>query len=117
VKTGVEQLSDATRVPLLLEPVANDVNVFIYLLFGIELLDDLDVVGIRGFEMNLAFERFLYHKAKMRTLGAIAIKVFALVLMFFKGGREHRFSLFDLHADLGQIRELKGGTMLRDEFL
>ncbi len=46
MKSGVQQIGDATRISFLLEGVANDVNVLIVLLFRIEFFDDLYVIGI-----------------------------------------------------------------------
>src|SRR6185369_3296428 len=46
-------------------------------------------------------------KTEMRTLGAIAIKIFTLVFVFFKSSSKHLLSFFHLHADLGQIAQFK----------
>ena len=51
----------------------------------------------------------------MRTLGAVAVEVFAFILMLLEGIGEHGLRLVDLHADLGQIGQLKRGTILVDQ--
>ena len=65
--------------------------------------------------MNVVLEGFLYYKRKVGTFCAVAVIVFALVLMLFDSIGEHLFCLFDLHADLGQVSELHGGAVLVDE--
>jgi hypothetical protein len=67
--------------------------------------------------MDIAFERFLYHKTEMRTLGAITVIIFTLVLVLFKGSGEHALGLFYLHTDLRKIGQLKGRAMLSNECL
>ena len=53
--------------------------------------------------MYITFQRFLYYKTEMRTLGAITIKIFTLVLMFFKSRSKHGLCFFYLHTNLGQV--------------
>ena len=39
-------------------------DIFGDLLFGIEFLDDLDIIGIGGLEMDITFQRFFYHETE-----------------------------------------------------
>ena len=81
-------------------------NILGDLLFFIQFLDNIDIVGIRSFKMDLVFKRLFNHERKMRTLGTVAVKIFALVFVFFKRVGKHRFRLLYLHADLGKKTDL-----------
>ena len=87
------------------------------LLFGVELLDDLDVICIGCLQVNFVFQGLFHHETEMRALGTITVKILALVLMLFKSIGKHRFCLLDLHPDLGQVSQLHRGAVFGDQGL
>ena len=82
---------------------------------SIQLFDDLDVVGKRGLQMDIVLQRFFHDEGKVRAFGAIAIEIFAFVLVLLDRGSKHLLSLVDLTADLGQIRQLQGSAVFVDQ--
>jgi hypothetical protein len=58
---------------------------------------------------------FFHHKGEMGTFGAVAVIVFALVAVPFHGVGEHLLGLLYLHADLGQVRQFHGRTVLLNQ--
>jgi hypothetical protein len=81
----------------------------------VKLLDDLNIISIRGFQMNIAFQRFLYYKTEMRALGAITIIIFAFVFMFFECHCKHLLGLLYLHANFRQVGKLHRRAVFDDQ--
>ena len=80
-----------------------DEDVFVYFSSLIQLIDDLNIICIRSFQMNFMLKRLLYHKTKMRTLGTITIMIFPFVIVFLECLLEQVFGLVDLGANFREI--------------
>ena len=114
-KAVIEQLGDAGGIILLLEAVAYNMNILIDLFSFVKGIDDIDIVSVRSFQVNIVLQRFFYNEAEMRALGAIAVMVFAFVFVLFKCVLKQLLGLIDLHADLGEIRDLQRRAILIDQ--
>jgi hypothetical protein len=82
--------SEAIRlcIRLLLEPVADDIGILGDLPSLIQLLDDLDVIRIRGLQVDIVLQRLFHDKGEMRTLRTIAIEIFTFIAMLFDRMRQ-----------------------------
>ena len=56
-------------------------------------------------------QRFLYYKGEVRTLGAIAVKILAVILVLSDRIVEHFFRLIDLHPYFRQECHFKRRTV------
>src|SRR5438105_3976057 len=61
-------------------------------------------------------EGLLHNKRKVRALGAITIKIFAIIAMLFNRIIKQFLRLRDLHPDLWQKGELEGRAILVYQF-
>ena len=73
---------------------------------------EVKVIGRRCLQVNVVFEGFVEHEGKLRTLGAVAVIVLALVVGFSHGHLEKALCPLDLGRNLGKIGNLEGSTVL-----
>ena len=115
LETGVDQFGNAGSIVLLFVSVTDDIGFLIDLPALVQTVDDLDIIRIGCFEMDIVFQCFFYDKREVRTLGAITIKIFPFVFVLFKSIFKHLLRLVDLHTDLGQIGQFHRRTILVDQ--
>ena len=84
-KPVVDESGNVFDVLRTFESVADDVGIFIDGAVFIQGVDDMDVVGGRGFEVDVIFERFFQNERKMRAFGTVAIVVAAFIIHFGHG--------------------------------
>ena len=111
----LEQLGDILHVLRTLEAVADDVAVLVDHAAVVEGVDDVDVVGRRGFEMDVVLERLLQHEREMARFGAVAVVVHPLVVDLGHRHVEHALGPVDLLGDLRQVGDLERRAVLLDE--
>ena len=114
-ETAIQQGSDAAGIGFLFEPVADDKSILRDLLALVQLLDDIDIVGIGSFQVDIVLERLFDDKGEVGALGTITLKVFALIAMLLDRRGKHLFRFVDLHVDLRQVGELHRRTILVDQ--
>jgi hypothetical protein len=65
--------------------------------------------------MDIVLQRLFDDEGKVRAFGAIAIEIFAFILVLLDRGRKHLLRLVDLITDLGQIRQLQRSAVFVDQ--
>ena len=111
----VDQLRDILHVLRTFETVADDVTVLVDDPAVVEGVDDVDVVGRRGFEVDVVFERLFEHEGEVARFGAVAVVVGALVVDLRHGHVEHALGTCDLRGDLRQVGDLQRCAVLLDD--
>ena len=111
----VDQLRDILHVLRTFETVADDVTVLVDDPAVVEGVDDVDVVGGRGFEVDVVFERLFEHEGEVARFGAVAVVVGALVVDLRHGHVEHALGTCDLRGDLRQVGDLQRRAVLLDD--
>jgi len=91
-----DQLGDVFDILRTFESVADDVAVFVDDAAVVECVDDVDVVGRRGFEMDVVLHRLFQYERKMARLGAITIVVRSFIVDFCHRYIEHTLRSIDL---------------------
>ena len=112
----VYELGDVLDILRALESVADDVAVLVDDASVVEGVDDVDVVGRRGLEVDVVLHRLLEHERKVARLGAVAVVVRALVIDLGHRHVEHALGSVDLLRDLGQVGDLERRAVLLDQF-
>ena len=98
------------------EAVANDVTVLVDDAAFVERVDDVDVVGRRGFQVDVVLHGLLQYEREMARLGAVAIVVRTLVIDLRHRHVEHALGAVDLLGDLRQVGNFERGSVLFDQF-
>lgn len=111
----VDQSGDILDVLGPFVPVADDKGILVQHPAVVQRIDDVDVVGRRGFEVDLVLERLFEHEAEVRTFGAVAIVVAAPVIDLGHRHVEDLLGPLDLRTDLGQVGDLQRGPVLFDD--
>ena len=65
--------------------------------------------------MNVVFQGLIQHKLKMRTLGAIAIRIGTFVIGFRNGHVKQALGFLNLLADARQVRNFQRRSILLDD--
>ena len=112
----VHQLGDVLHVLRALEPVADDVTVFVDDAAVVERIDYMYVVCRRRFQVDVVLHGLLQHEREMARLGAVTIVVRAFVVDLRHRHVEHALGAVDLLRDLRQVRYLERRTVLFDQF-
>ena len=66
------------------ETIANDIGILCNLFPFVQVIDDLNIVGKRCFQVNIVLQGLFNNKRKMRTFGTVTIMVITFILMLFK---------------------------------
>ena len=111
----VYELGDVLDILRALESVADDVAVLVDDASVVEGVDDVDVVGRRGLEVDVVLHRLLEHEREVARLGAVAVVVRALVIDLGHRHVEHALGSVDLLRDLGQVGDLERRAVLFDQ--
>ncbi len=111
----VEQLGDVLDVLRTLESVADDVAVLVEDAAVVEGVDDVDVVGRRGLQVDVVLHRLFEHEREVARLGAVAVVVRTVVVDLGHRHVEHAFGTVDLLRNLRQVGDLERRAVLLDE--
>ena len=98
-----------------LEAVAKDVCVFCHLAFADQAADNGYVECGRSFNVNIIAKRLLQDKGKMGRLGAVRVRIGAVVAETFDCVVEGSLHKPDILAYTGQVGELERGSVLPDD--
>ena len=112
VETVAKHHGNVFDVLRTLETVADNENILGYQLLVIKLLNKVDVERRRGFEVDVVFKHLLQNKREMRTFGAVAVVVSALVVHLGNGHVEKAFGTLYLRAYLRQIGNFQRRAVL-----
>lgn len=102
----VHQLGDVLHVLRALEPVADDVTVFVDDAAVVERIDYMYVVCRRRFQVDVVLHGLLQYEREMARLGAVTIVVRAFVVDLRHRHVEHALGAGDL------LRDLRGDVIL-----
>ena len=84
------------------EAVANDIQfVFLHGTVLFQGPDKVQVIGRRGFQVNVVLEGLVHHKSELGTLGAVAVVVLPPVIGLGHGHLEQTLGPLDLRRNLG----------------
>ena len=95
----VDELGDVGDVGVFLVTVADNVEVLVYNLAVIERLNQVKVEGGRGLDVDVVLQGLLEYEGEMRTLGAVAVVVIALIVNLCHGDIEHSLRSLYLRGD------------------
>ena len=115
-ETVVDELGDILDVLRAFETVADDVAVLVDDAAVVEGVDDVDVVGRRGFQMDVVLHGLFQHEREVARLGAVAIVVRTLVVDLRHRHVEHALGAVDLLGDLRQVGDFERSSVLFDQF-
>ena len=112
----VDELGDVLDILRAFESVADDVPVLVDDAAVVEGVDDMDVVGRGGFEVDVVLHGLFEHEGEVARLGAVAVVVRPLVVDLGHRHVEHALGAVDLLGDLRQVGDLERSSVLFDEF-
>ena len=76
---------------------------FINFFPGMQVQNQVNIERRGGFDINLMFQCFVDDMIKVIALGAVAVMIIALIVIFLNGPVKQVLRFFDLIADLWQI--------------
>ena len=105
VESVFVQFGNIVDILLTLETVAYNEYVFVNQAVVVELLDEVDVEGRRGLQIDVVFQGLLQHETEVTAFGAVAVVVCAFVVHLGYSHIEQAFGALDRRTYLGQISD------------
>ena len=94
--SSIDQVSNIVNVLTALKPVADHVGVVLDRPRLFQVFHNIQIKSRGGFDVDIVFQCLVQHMLEMRAFGAVAVKIFAHVLVLFHRLAKPFFGLNDV---------------------
>jgi hypothetical protein len=107
VETVIDESGDFFSVQPGFVPVIDDGGTFIDFALFVQLPDQVNIKGRRGFQLSAVFEHFIQDKGKMRTFGTVAVHILSVVVIPLNGIPEQFSCVLNFFTDFGKVSKFE----------